>query len=97
MIVLLLLAALVLAAGYGLGRWRPAHRLDDWAVWQRFGPLTGWRRRAVWVVSSVGNLTWIAAHPRRSVHAWRHRNDPPPPRAPAPTIRDLTNRQEHRP
>ncbi|WP_433341654.1 hypothetical protein [Streptomyces sp. CA-253872] len=75
MIALVLLAAL--AAGYGLGRGRPAYHLAEWATWQRLARPVGWRRRAVWLVLSADNLTWIAIHPRRARLA-------PPPRPAAP-------------
>ena len=33
--------------GYAIGRYRPLHRALDWAHWQLYGPLTGWRKTAV--------------------------------------------------
>jgi hypothetical protein len=41
---------------------------------------------AMFVVLSVENLVWLAAHPVQGWDAWKHRNDPPPPRSPAPTF-----------
>jgi hypothetical protein len=84
----------LLAAGYALGRIRPAHRLSDWAHWQTYGPRQ--RRRnarywAVWTVLSTENLGWLVTHPVQGWHAWQHRNDPPPPRSPAVRV-GRTNR-----
>lgn len=76
-----------LAAGYGLGRWKPLHRASDWANWQRYGKRpTGHRYWAMWTVLSAENIGWLITHPVQGAHAWRHRHDPPPPRSPAVTI-----------
>lgn len=32
-------AAVLLAAGYALGRWRPARRASDWANWKKYRPV----------------------------------------------------------
>jgi hypothetical protein len=86
-LTLLLAAAGLLAAGYALGRWRPARRASDWANWQSCGRRpTGWRYAVVWTVLSVEGITLLALHPVRGWRAWKHRNDPPPKRSPAPTI-----------
>lgn len=81
-------AALALvAAGYTLGRLRPARRASDWANWQKYDqtmPRHSTRWWAVFVVLSTENLAWLIAHPRQGWQAWKHRNDPPPPRSPAP-------------
>lgn len=79
----LLLAALVL--GYLVGRLRPLRRTCDWANWQTYGRLVrrGPRWWVVWTVLSAENIAWLIAHPVRGWHAWKHRNDPPPPRGPA--------------
>lgn len=83
----LLAAALLLATGYGLGRWKPLHRASDWANWQHYGKRpTGARYWAMWTVLSVENIGWLITHPVQGLHAWRHRNDPPPPRSPAPAF-----------
>ncbi|MFF7795578.1 hypothetical protein [Streptomyces sp. NPDC007991] len=77
----------LLAAGYALGRYRPAHRLSDWAHWQKYDR-TMRRHSARWwvvyVLLSVENLTqvaaWLVRNPRKAWHAWRvskGRNDPP--------------------
>jgi hypothetical protein len=77
-----------LAAGYLLGRWRPVHRALDWANWQKYGSKpTGLRYAAVFVLLSAENIGWLLAHPVQGWHAWKHRNDPPPPRSPALTFR----------
>ncbi|MCX4232073.1 hypothetical protein [Streptomyces ortus] len=89
MILNLLYAAVLLAAGFALGRARLGHRASDWAHWQTTGTPPD-RRTARWwavfAVLSAENLAWIVAHPVQARHAWRHRNDPPPPRGPAPKI-----------
>lgn len=78
----LFVAALVV--GYLLGRVRLGHRLSDWAAWQSVGTRpTGWRYAVMFTVLSAENLGWLIIHPVKGVHAWRHRNDPPPPRSPA--------------
>jgi len=75
---------LAVAAGYGIGRWQPAHRTSQWAAWQSVGKRpTGLRYWAVWTVLSVENVGWLIAHPVQGWHAWKHRNDPPV-REPAP-------------
>ena len=75
--------------GYGIDRYQPARRASDWANWQRYDSTirkhsTRWWAR--YAVLSVENLTWLAFHPVQGWHAWQHRNDPPPPLAPAPQI-----------
>jgi len=79
--------AAALAVGYAIGRARPGHRASQWAAWQRIGKRpTGWRYAATWTVLSAENLGWLIAHPVQGWRAWQHRNDPPPPRSPAPKI-----------
>ncbi|MEE4598255.1 hypothetical protein V2J94_41540 [Streptomyces sp. DSM 41524] len=92
-------AAVLLAAGYTLGRWRPARRASDWANWKKYhlsarrnGPVW-W---AVWLVLSAENIAWLIAHPIQGAHNWRHRNDPPPPLDPAPKVRDFTKQETDR-
>jgi hypothetical protein len=78
MTALVVLAAL--AAGYGIGRYRPARRASNWANWQRYGTRpTGARYAAMYAVLSAENISWLLTHPVRGWHAWQHRNDPPPP------------------
>ncbi|MFE9850281.1 hypothetical protein ACFYPN_15925 [Streptomyces sp. NPDC005576] len=91
-----LIAATALAAGYGLGRYRPAHRASDWANWQRYGTRrpTRVRRWAVWTVLSVENIGWLLTHPVQGWDAWRHRNNPPPPPAPPVRIRNTRTPDE---
>ncbi|WP_051790095.1 hypothetical protein [Streptomyces sp. NRRL S-1022] len=79
-----LYALATLAVGYLLGRARLGHRLSDWANWQKYGKPTGWRYAVMFTVLSAENLGWLVAHPVQGWHAWQHRNDPPPPRSPAP-------------
>jgi len=79
----------LLAAGYAVGRYRPARRASDWAHWQTYGtrqPHRNARWWAVWTILSVENLGWLVVHPRQGWQAWKHRNDPPPPRSPAVRI-----------
>jgi hypothetical protein len=78
-----------LAAGYVTGRVQPARRVSDWANWKKYdSQLRSHRARwwAVFVVLSAENLIWLLIHPVQGWHAWKHRNDPPPPRSPAPTF-----------
>ncbi|WP_030798899.1 hypothetical protein [Streptomyces sp. NRRL S-337] len=86
-----LLLAAALAAGYALGRLRPWDRLDTW-VWRR---LTFGGR---WTRTRRGQLAVLAMHavvrPAATVHAWRHRHDPRPGRAPALVIRTV-NAENH--
>jgi hypothetical protein len=81
------LAVAALAVGYTLGRARPGHRLSDWAAWQLVGKRpTGPSWWLGYTVRSAENIGWLAAHPVQGWQAWKHRNDPPPPRSPAPKI-----------
>ncbi|MFF9088620.1 hypothetical protein ACF1BE_19750 [Streptomyces sp. NPDC014991] len=78
--------AALLALGYGLGRYRPARRTSDWAHWEAAGRRPARHTARWWVmytILSVEELGWLLAHPVQAAHAWRHRNDPPPPRGPA--------------
>lgn len=83
------LYAAILAAGYALGRARLGHRASDWANWQAASSMRRHSARwwARWAVLSAENIGWLIAHPVQGWHAWQHRNDPPPPRSPAPRIR----------
>ena len=79
----------LLAGGYVIGRYQPARRTADWANWQKYDQ--SMRRHSarwwgVFVVLSAENIGWLTAHPRQGWHAWKHRNDPPPPRSPAVRI-----------
>lgn len=79
MIPELAVGAALIAAGYGIGRYRPARRTTDWAHWHRYGTRpAGLRYAAVWTVLSAENLGWLIAHPVKGARAWQHRNDPPP-------------------
>jgi phosphate/sulfate permease len=77
-------ALALLAAGYVLGRWRPAPRLLDWAEDQQRGTIRYWLAQPILAVA-------IAAvyllHPRRTaanVRSWREdqRRHPAPVRDP---------------
>lgn len=85
----LAIALALLAAGYALGRFRPVHRAFDWANWEHYSTRrpTGLRYAAVFTLLSAENLGWLITHPRQGWHAWKHRNDTPPPRSPAVGIR----------
>lgn len=87
----------LLAAGYTLGRLQPARRISDWANWNKYDQAV--RRHsarwwAIWAVLSAENLGWLLVHPRQAREAWQHRNDPPPPRSPAVTIRRIDHDPE---
>lgn len=72
------IAAVALAAGYGLGRWRPWMRLGDWADWQLRFHLGRWSSRPR--QTALFTLL-LLTDPVRTVHAWRRRNDPPASRS----------------
>lgn len=80
----------LLAAGYVIGRYRPVHRAFDWANWQKYDSTLRRHSARWWAVVaalSADNLAWLIAHPVQGWSAWKHRNDPPPPRSPAVKIR----------
>jgi hypothetical protein len=83
--------ALVLAAlslGYAVGRLRPWDRLADWADWEIRV------RRGAWATTGPRTAALAAAfaltQPGRALHAWRHRNDPPPPKSPPVRVRRVS-------
>lgn len=80
--ILTLVIASALAAGYLLGRLRPVRRAFDWANWSSYGRPQA--RAVVWLLLSAENIGIILTHPRECWHAWKHRHDPPPGRSPAP-------------
>lgn len=64
-------ALALLAAGYALGRWRPAPRLLDWAEDQKRGTIRFWLAQTVLAVAIA---TVYLLHPRRTaanVRSWR--------------------------
>lgn len=85
--------AAALALGYLLGRARPARRAADWAAWLPYAQpritRRDWRWWAAQPIYLAEILLLLARAPRRTVHDWQHRNDPPPPLAPAVRIRNL--------
>lgn len=94
--IALLLVAVGFALGYAARHVRPLALIDDWA-WEQVYVRTrdlrdnpARRRRPGWwlaqVVFAVELLGALVVRPRRTVHAWRHRHDPPPPRGPAVRI-----------
>lgn len=79
-ILVALTALALLVAGYTLGRYRPYRRLGDWADWQLRFHLHRWASKP----RQAALLTLLLlTDPFGTVHAWRHRKDPPPPRSPA--------------
>ncbi|MGW5852118.1 hypothetical protein ACWFQ8_29930 [Streptomyces sp. NPDC055254] len=84
------LLAVAVVAGYLTGRARPAHRISDWAdrlPWRRPGfSRREWRWWAAQPVYAVQIAVLLTTRPRATVRAWRTRNDPPPPRSPAPVL-----------
>lgn len=86
------LVAVAVGAGYLAGRTRPAHRASDWAAWQFIGrpvPRSSWRWWAAQPIFAAEIARLLILQPRQTARAWRTRNDPPP-RSPAPVLRDLT-------
>lgn len=82
-----LLIVAALSVGYLLGRIRPYERLADWANWQLRFHLDRWTTKPR--MAALFSLL-LLTDPIRTVSAWRHRKDPPPPpRSPAPKIRDV--------
>ena len=73
-----------LTAGYILGRVRPYAWLADWTNWQLHFGIDQWTSKPRQAVR-FGLL--LLTDTRRTVHAWRHRKDPEPERAPAMTFR----------
>lgn len=86
---LTLVALGTLSLGYALGRWQPAAHALDWAMREGRRQPTGPRYWTVWTVKSIDNLLWIARHPIKSLHAWRHRHNPPPPLSPPIQVRKI--------
>lgn len=93
MIAVLLAAAAGFGLGYAARHVRPLSALDEWAWDQvhrrsrdlRVGPARkrpGWYGAQAVFAAEVFGL--FVVHPRRMARQWRHRNDPPPPRSPAP-------------
>lgn len=71
MIPQLVLLALAFALGYTARCIRPYQTLAHTAFsktvgWSETGHLTAWA------------LAWCVLEPRRALHSWRHRKDPPP-------------------
>ncbi|MFJ9799867.1 hypothetical protein [Streptomyces sp. NPDC101145] len=87
-----LLAAAAMAVGYVLGRIRPARRASYWAHWLIYGRNFTRARWQWWVAQLVFAceiVVLLSTRPRQTVHAWRHRNDPPLPLSPPVRVRDL--------
>ena len=89
-LLLAVLAALV--AGYVLGRWQPWMRLGDWANWQLRFHLNRWNSSRPRQAALFALL--VATDPVTTVQAWRHRNDPLPPKSPPVRIRETTATEE---
>jgi hypothetical protein len=73
----------LLAAGYAIGRYRPWIRLADWTEWQLRFHLDRWTSRPQ--QAALFTLLLIT-DTRRTLHAWKHRHDPPLRRSPAVRI-----------
>lgn len=87
MLWLVIVAAL--AVGYALGRVRPAARASSWAHWLMYDRSVTRRHPRWWLAQGVflaEIVVLLTTQPRQTIHAWKHRNDPPPPRSPAPVI-----------
>ncbi|WP_329474291.1 hypothetical protein OIE75_40980 (plasmid) [Streptomyces sp. NBC_01723] len=89
-------ALVLLAVGYVIGRYRPYQRLGDWADWQLRFHLNRWTSRPR---QAALFALLLLTDPVRTVDAWRHRKDPPPPLSPAvringPRIPDHTVNEE---
>ncbi|MGS2592050.1 hypothetical protein [Streptomyces hebeiensis] len=84
------LTVAALAAGYGLGRWRPWLRLGDWANWQLRFHLNRWTSRPR-QAALFGLL--LATDPAHTMRAWRRRNEPSRPLAPAMRFRPTEEEQ----
>ena len=69
----------MLAAGYALGRIQPYDRLATWVNWELRFHLDRWtskpRQAALFTLL-------LLTDPYPTIHAWRHRKDPPKPKAP---------------
>lgn len=81
----------LLTVGYAIGRYRPYEKLADWTDWQLRFHLNRWTSRPRQVVLFT---LLLITDPVRTVHGWRHRNDPPPPRSPAVQIRSVNRDPE---
>ncbi|MFC7817602.1 hypothetical protein ACFUTR_23510 [Streptomyces sp. NPDC057367] len=88
--ITVLAALALLAVGYTAGRLKPCARASSWAHWLFVGTTRPGRRDPRWWLAQVVFLgeiaVLLATRPRQTLHAWKHRNDPPPPRGPAPKI-----------
>lgn len=84
-ILAITLAALfLLAVGYLAGRIRPYAWLGDWTNDQLRFHIDRWVSRPQ--QAALFTLL-LATDTRRTVHAWRHRKDPEPQKAPAMTFK----------
>ncbi|MFB7763585.1 hypothetical protein [Streptomyces xiamenensis] len=91
---LLLTAAGSLTAGYLAGRINPLHRIWTWGDRMSYRPLARrhirwWLAMPIWMAMTA--VCWIT-EPRRTLHRWRHRNDPRPAQGPV-IVTDLTTRR----
>lgn len=88
MTVVLLVVAVVVS--YLAGRARPARGISDWAsrlAWRTPGATRReWRWWAAQPVYACQIAVLLTTRPRETVRAWQTRNDPPPPRSPAPRL-----------
>lgn len=84
MLALLLAFGIVFLLGYTIGRIRPYDWLADWTNDQLRFHIERWVSRPR---QAVLFTLLLATDTRRTIHAWRHRKDPEPERAPAMTFR----------
>ena len=91
MLILLAVAAAFTLFGYTIGRVRPYAKLADWTNWQLRFHIDHWvtrpRQAALFTLLLLTDT-------RNTLHAWRHRKDPPKPRSPAMTFRTRTPHRE---
>lgn len=85
-LAIVLAVAFLLAVGYLAGRIQPYAWLADWTNDQLRFHLDRWASRPR---QAVLFALLLATDTRRTLHAWRHRKDPEPERAPAITFRRI--------
>jgi hypothetical protein len=61
-------------------------------VWRRFTFGGSWTRSKPQTFLTL--VTHALVRPGVTIHIWRHRNDPPPPKAPPVAVRDFSREDE---